>query len=414
MNLDYDILNKISRDHGDSFYLLDSSLFVQNFNELKEAFCRIYPKTVIAYSYKTNYIPKLCRLIEDKGGYAEVVSDMEYDLARGIGVNSAHIVFNGPNKRRKVMEEILLSGGIVNLDSNSEIQPLCDIVGGHPDTAIKIGIRCNFMIGKRTSRFGFDIESDMFVNLIRQLKKSNIPIKCFHCHLKGRDLESWANKTDRMIEFIDALLRSGTILEPPEFINLGGGLLGKQKHKTSIDTAVIAPSFQNYAEVIATKFRDRFGEENGPTLILEPGTALAADVMKYIVKVIDIKLIRGKLIATVAGSIFNYNSFHRDMFPSITVCQAKSSPKSFNIIDIAGHTCMEDDYLFKGFEGNLNVGDYIVCENAGAYSLVLKPPFIFPNCAIVEYNNKTDSFETIKRRERYEDIFACYCWKQEP
>ena len=62
-------------EYGDAFYLLDSEQFKKNFQELKESFGKIYPKFNIAYSYKTNYTPKFCRLINEMGGYAEVVSE---------------------------------------------------------------------------------------------------------------------------------------------------------------------------------------------------------------------------------------------------------------------------------------------------------------------------------------------------
>jgi diaminopimelate decarboxylase len=44
--------------------------------------------------------------------------------------------------------------------------------------------------------------------------------------------------------------------------------------------------------------------------------------------------------------------------------------------DITGYTCMEDDVLYRKYAGPLKVGDYIVFSNVGAYSIVLRPPFI--------------------------------------
>lgn len=41
----------------------------------------------------------------------------------------------------------------------------------------------------------------------------------------------------------------------------------------------------------------------------------------------------------------------------------------------------------------------------------LKPPFIFPNCAIIEYNSKSKSYEIIKRKEDTEDIFRTFEFK---
>ena len=57
--LDSARLLELTERFGDAFYLLDSAQFKRNFIELKKAFSDIYPNFNIAYSYKTNYIPKL-------------------------------------------------------------------------------------------------------------------------------------------------------------------------------------------------------------------------------------------------------------------------------------------------------------------------------------------------------------------
>jgi len=43
--------------------------------------------TRVAYSYKTNYLPAVCRIFHEEGALAEVVSGMEYSLARALGMD---------------------------------------------------------------------------------------------------------------------------------------------------------------------------------------------------------------------------------------------------------------------------------------------------------------------------------------
>ena len=145
---------------GDSFYLLDSEQFRQNFLELKKEFEAIYPNFNIAYSYKTNYTPKLCRIVNELGGYAEVVSDMEMEIALRVGVNPEKIIWNGPFKNAGKVRELLLSGGTVNLDSAYELDIIKNTAEKYPENKLNIGIRCNFEINDGVlSRFGFDTES---------------------------------------------------------------------------------------------------------------------------------------------------------------------------------------------------------------------------------------------------------------
>ena len=78
-------------------------------------------------------------------------------------------------------------------------------------------------------------------------------------------------------------------------------------------------------------------------------------------------------------------------------------------VDPTGYTCLEQDILLPAYEGMLAVGDYIVFENTGGYSTVLKPPFIRPNCAMITEKAEGE-YILIKKSETYEDIFHSYLY----
>ena len=61
--LNAQLLENLAQEYGSSFYLLDSAGFVLNCRELTQAFGSIYPQFKIAYSYKTNYLPPLCKAV---------------------------------------------------------------------------------------------------------------------------------------------------------------------------------------------------------------------------------------------------------------------------------------------------------------------------------------------------------------
>jgi diaminopimelate decarboxylase len=52
------------------------------------------------------------------------------------------------------------------------------------------------------------------------------------------------------------------------------------------------------------------------------------------------------------------------------------------------------------------VGDLVVFENVGSYSVVLKPPFILPNFPIVELRG--GQTRVVKRKETFDDLFCTY------
>ena len=59
--------------------------------------------TIMSYSVKTNALPWLLHYLKGKGFYAEVVSEMEYDLVRRLGFPGKHMIYNGPIKDKKTL-----------------------------------------------------------------------------------------------------------------------------------------------------------------------------------------------------------------------------------------------------------------------------------------------------------------------
>lgn len=405
MELSYNILNDISRSHGDAFYLLDTEQFELNFHELLKAFRKFYPETYIAYSYKTNYTPRLCRMVDDMGGYAEVVSDMELEIARRIGVPYSKVHFNGPVKNFEAVREVILGGGIVNLDDYVEVPAITELAAQHPDMTINVGLRCNFQINDGTlSRFGFDVEKKEFSELVAHLNGiGNIRIAGLHCHFASRRGETWKPRAEGICRLADELYP-----ELPDHVDLGGGLFGKMKNSLKAQFGMHIPTYKEYAQEAAATIAQHFGGcEHQPQLFIEPGSALVGDAMRFAARVKSIKDIRGKKIATLMGSIYNINPTLNKKNPPLTVMHDETLPTSeYADLDFAGFTCIESDYLYRGYNGPLSLGDFVVFENVGSYSVVLKPPFILPNFPILEL--REGRIDVIKRQETFDDLFHTY------
>ena len=59
MKLNWGLARKISEEAGTVFYISNAKQFNFNYFKLLKAFRNFYPDTNIAYSYKTNYLPKV-------------------------------------------------------------------------------------------------------------------------------------------------------------------------------------------------------------------------------------------------------------------------------------------------------------------------------------------------------------------
>lgn len=401
MNIDADILNELRCEYGEAFYLLDSVQFRANFLELKKAFSDIYPNFNIAYSYKTNYTPKLCKIINEMGGYAEVVSEMEAELALRIGVKPEKVIWNGPIKNPEVLERFLLQGGTVNIDSLEECQQIKKMVKQHSDVIFHVGIRCNFDVKDGVlSRFGFDIDSNDFAKVLDFASNTcNVKMMNLQCHFAKRQLEYWSERTRGMLELID---RIGIV---PERVDLGGGLFGKMEDSLKKQFSVDIPCYEDYAKISASLFAEYFkNKEKKPELLIEPGSALVGDCMKFAGTVKTIKEVRGKTIVSVLGSQKNISM--TGVNPPMKVYSMGKKQRVYEAADFVGFTCIESDMLYEHYTGKLAVGDMIVISNCGSYSLVMKPPFILPNFPVLDISEgKT---EVIKRGETFEDVFHTF------
>jgi diaminopimelate decarboxylase len=406
-------LEKIAANHGPSFYLLDSSQFRDNHQILSKSFQEFYPKSQIAYSYKTNYVPRFCLINDELGGYAEVVSSMEMDLALKLGVSPRKVFFNGPYKEQSYLEKLLRCGGVVNIDSNEELQRISDCAIGWSGPPFKLGIRCNFDVKDDViSRFGFDIDDPNFIKIVNQIDANpNLKLIGLHCHFATRTLECWRQRTLGIIELLDRHFQDR--IGGFEYLSLGGGIYGRMSDELKQQFQTEIPSFDQYAAVAAkalAEFLSKRRVTSWPTLIIEPGTALVADAVKYVCQVNSIKRIKNRVIVSMTGSAYNINpNPNRKNVPTLVVPnpQAKDRQKIVGGY-LAGYTCIEGDYLYKGFTGDLAVGDFVVFNDVGAYSVVMKPPFILPNVSIIEPYEDGENWAVIKRSELFEDIFSTF------
>ena len=408
----YKELAEIAQQHGSPFYIFDKEAFTHNFRDIRAAFTQRYPLVTIGYSYKTNYIPYLCRLIQNMGGYAEVVSRLELDLALKIGCPPAEIIYNGPVKTADDIAFALSSGIIVNIDTLRELEFVTHIAKQQPETSIRIGLRINISLvdsqGKShlqnelpSGRFGFS--DNALKAAVRQLKETlNVQVCSLHGHTSSSNRSVWGYRT---IATKLAEVGGRHFPESIEFLNVGGGFYGRPVPAMGLAEA---PTFDDYAEAICEVLHQHpWIKTRRPRLVIEPGMALAADALSFVTQVFEVKRIGNERLAVVDGSIFNVKpTLHQRNHPyTIIKKEIGAGPKV--LYSIVGATCMEKDRLLQEIESvEIEREDFIRIENVGAYTVVMTPPFINLAPPIVVRGAK--GYVAIRRRQDFNDIFGSY------
>jgi len=374
-------LDVASEQYGNSFYLADIKRFSSNIVRFLKAFQSYYPRTSIAYSYKTNYLPAFIRGADKLGAFSEVVSRYEYDFAKGLGIDSKRIIFNGPIKSSKDLQFALEQGSRVQLDSLFEVESLLKISFIKP---VSIGLRCHLGENTPGSRFGIVLDSPEGKEAVRALQ--SIPflqISSLHAHHSAnRSTSVYQDRARSLIEIHKGVLDR----QPLDLIDLGGGFASEMDPKLIEQMKYAPPSYEQYAEAVGSIFYKQYGE-TGPNLVLEPGIGILSNTLAFVTRVQVLKELQNTKFAVLDGSVFNVKPLRHSINLPVEIFEQPNTKRFEGSWDFVGHTCMERavDLLHQGYVSAIAVGDFIVFKNIGAYTTVLNAPFIRGTPPILEY-----------------------------
>jgi len=408
-----ELMNELRKLHDESFYWVDLTRFRHNIATFLSAFQVRYPKTTLAYSYKTNYLPALLKQAHRGGCRAEVVPAMEYDIAKAMGVDPRNIIFNGPVKSEATLRAAFTEGAQLHIDSVSEGRMAVKLLSAKQDLAVRLGIRCNFPVeGNTDSQFGLDPTDPETKHLARTLLETPGARLCgVHGHFstRGRTVASFRERTEMLIDWADTLIPKDRL----SFIDVGGGFFGPMPEVLRKSFGSNVPSFDDYAEAVAGTMARKFGAD-GPELLVEPGAALVGDVMSFCTSVVALKRARGRVHAIVAGSIQNIRPTGRSTAPFPYHFEHHADAGQSEAVmgadaRVMGYTCMETDVILDDFNGPIAVGDRFHFQNMGAYTLVFKPPFIAPAPPIYAFDDDLEPV-LVRRAETAHDVLATYIY----
>lgn len=368
------------------YFLIKEKELKINIESLEKALKKYWNNFKIAYSCKTNSLPWILDYIKNTGHEVEVVSDTEYKLVKKIGFKNEKIIFNGPNKSKKMFLEAIKNKIIVNIDSNNEIEWLKELDEELLEN-IEIGIRVNFNLEKdcpgetgffnEGSRFGFSYETGDLKSKINTLNNlRNVKVKGLHIHntTKTRSVNAYISIckcANNISDWLDYTL---------SYIDIGGGFFGGVPGKTTFNEY-----FKNISKILIEKFNPQ-----ETTLIVEPGSALIGSPIDFITEVIDVKDTFAKRIVVINGSRNNIDPFFikKSYYFKTDINNREIKSKQL----VCGYSCLDNDRLMEleNYQ-ELKKGDKIIFEKVGSYTMALSPLFIeyFPDVYVKRENGNT-------------------------
>lgn len=379
-------------------YLFNADRFIRNFTDLQNEFRQIYPNTSIGYSYKTNWMPEIGSIVHTLGGYAEVTSPMEKDIARkAVGVSGREVIYNGIIPDISMLE-VARFNGKVNIESVDALRFFLNSAEKVDIKDLEVGIRIRY----EDSRFGMnEVEA---LGAAKKLGREGHKLAGIHCHVGGsRSLDTWKKKTQYVLRIAEKLEKE--LGYPLKYIDLGGHMYGRMVPELAAQFGEI-PTFKDYAEIVGAEMNN-YAESRGtmPELILEPGTALIADAVTVLARIENVKEIRDGLVATLSVSSYDCGMIadYKDL-PIENITRDANHAKT----TICGYTCMEEDFISRNAHIYPCIGDIVHIQNCGAYSLSMKGNFIYEPLPVLKVNDRYEVTGMAKYTTKLRDIIANY------
>lgn len=413
-------VGELADRYGTPLHILHEQKLLSTHNQFLNSFKAIYPRVILATSYKTNPVPYVLKTLHAAGTHAEVISHFELWLALKLGVPGEKIILNGPGKgddalRLAVERQVRM----INIDGPGEIIKIADIAR-ELGVQQHVGLRVTTSVGW-SSQFGLSIASGAAESAFRRILDfpELIPVG-LHLHLGTgiQSIETYTRAVQELIEFADHLkTRHGVEID---FFDLGGGFgVPTVRGKTEWDTRMISlgyPSRQalpgavpdpaDFARALIPQFEqlEKLGSSSGaaPTVVLEPGRAITSSAQMLLLSVIGKKSgPNGKQYLIVDGGkniTMPLEWETHQVFAASRLGCDSSIPQ-----DVFGPLCHPGDIIIKNQAfPELEEGDLLAIMDAGAYFIPNQMNFSNPRPPIVCVRD--DGCTVVRRRETFEDI----------
>ena len=218
-------IDALKEEFGSPLFVFSERRIRAQTRAAKSAFAEAYPDTRLCWSYKTNYLDAVSAVFHQEGSLAEVVSGMEYEKARQLGVAGRQIVFNGPAKTHAELTRAVLEGAILHVDHDEELA-LLERIAGELDITPTAGIRVSLDAGiyPRWDRFGYGLESGQALEAVKRIVTGGaLRLGGLHCHIGTFVLDpgAYGRAARKLRDFAFEIERQLGVR--PAHLDLGGG-----------------------------------------------------------------------------------------------------------------------------------------------------------------------------------------------
>lgn len=358
---------------------------------------------LICFAVKSNPNIALLNLLAKLGSGFDIVSQGELERVLAAGGDANKVVFSGVAKSHTEIERALEVGiRCFNVESEAEllrINQVAEKLGKKAPISLRVNPDVDakthpyISTGLKKNKFGVSVER---AREVYRLAKTlpHIQIVGMDCHIGSQltELQPFLDSADRLLVLLEQLRQDGIELQ---HLDLGGGLGVRYSDETP-------PHPTEYASALLAKFKQYPELE----IILEPGRAISANAGILVTKVEYLKSNEDFNFAIVDAGM---NDMIRPALYQayMEIIEAdRTLDRERKVYDVVGPICETSDFLGKSRRLSIAAGDFIVQRSAGAYGASMASNYnSHPRAAeVLVDGNKA---HLIKRRERFEELWAC-------
>ncbi|TFG03492.1 MAG: hypothetical protein EU542_02100 [Promethearchaeota archaeon] len=361
-----------------------------NIRTIKSLAQNIFKNASIFYSFKSNYLYDVCKIIKTEGIGAELISLPELNLALNLGFSTNKIIAGGPYLNDKFIELCIINNiEEIVIYSLKDIERINEIAKSH-NKVQKLCLRINSQ--KYDTRLGTKLlEHELSQIQLLKRKCNNVQFKSILSHYSTQmnNVNQFIKNAEILIKAYNKLKSSGVKIKN---INFGGGF----PEASVMPKTQLKKIFSELYKIL----RDR--DIDYEKVYFEPGRFIVGDAGIFIAEVVN-KTEDRWIFLNIGNNIcpkFSRSSLR--FYNASRIAQAHKFKTS-----IAGIIPTDQDVLAKNyfFTEDIEIGDKILITNTGAYTLTFSNrfPYELPSILLIDgtkirniFNPKTDHDFSLK------------------
>jgi diaminopimelate decarboxylase len=384
--IDKILLDELLKTYPTPLIIFLENRIRNNINTFLKVFESTFDNFQCFYSFKANFLPEICKIVQSEGLGAELIGLPELKLALKLKFPSDKIIVGGPYLPQELIEKCIQEKikeiVVYNLNDLIRINKIAKTSNHTQEICLRI------IAQKYGAKLGINLNQinvSKLKEVIKECKNLRITTLLSHYSTQMNNSELFLKNVKIILDNVKILFDAGIKIEN---INLGGGF----------PEAAIMP--ETLLRKIASKiisFVNNF-EYSFHKIYFEPGRYFIGDAGVLIAKIINVS--EDRWIFLNAGN---------HICPKF----AKSSMRFYNAsrieephkfkTSIAGIIPTDQDVLVKDyfFTKDLKEGDLVVITNVGSYNLTFSNrfPYILPNIILVKDKSTEHIFDPSKDQD---------------